>query len=240
MGRVIIVLCLILPSLASAGAWPRGKGNIYFDLSFYTYPQDHDTRGITPHVYLEYGITDKLTFALDGVFMNEHNMFTGIASVTTPIMLKNNRIKLAYGFGYGQAPYQFKIKDEEYDLIDGYRILVSKSITTHTKRQTVTQFSFHMGLGLDEGWLSADAYMRLFDTHPDPLVKLDVTYGRHISPKLKGHVQFQYGVQGDESYFNLAPTLDWAFSPKVSVNVGATYDLTSGYHGIKLGSVFKF
>ena len=240
MGRVILIALLLWPSLVWAGAWPRGKGAVYIDLSFYAYPQDHDTRGLTPHIYLEYGISERLTFALDGLFRNEHDMFTGIASVTTAIATKSKKLKFAYGFGYGLMPYQYQTIDELYDLINGNRILVAEETLTHTKRQSVTQFSAHAGLGLKKGWISADAYIQIFQSENIPLYKLDMTYGRNFSPKLTGHIQMQYGARGDASYLNLAPTVDWKLTPKTSLTLGANYDVMSGYHGLKLGTILQF
>jgi hypothetical protein len=236
----ILLLMMAFPTLATAGAWPRGKGNGYIDLSFFAYPQDYKTRGITPHVFMEFGINKKMTLTLDGIYRKDHKMFTGVASVVFALPQKDGRYSLAFGMGYGRAVYQYETRDETYEFRDFQRVLIAQTITQHTIPQTVSQYSAHFGTSHGKMWLTADAYMRTFHTSGLVGYKFDVTYGKHISERLSARMQLQYGLFDELEYLNVAPTVNWRLGKHMSLSVGASYDTISGYEAFKFGTVFEF
>lgn len=60
MLRLAMIIWLLLSCPALAGAWPRGKGNVFVASSTYVLPS-----GAYTGLYAEWGVTERLTLGLD-------------------------------------------------------------------------------------------------------------------------------------------------------------------------------
>jgi len=238
MLKFVLLCALLLPTSLIAGAWPRGKYNGYLDLSFFHYFADDNST--TSHFYGEFGITDRITLALDGIYQQQEGTITGVISVLYALPEGTLPVRLAFGGGIGQALFYSTITEDVFEFREGRRIQIAQTITQNVTTQHVAQFSAHMGYSTNSSWMTADLRYLTYQSSGEYLAKLDLTYGRHLSPSLSGQFQVQIGQATNFTYLNLAPAVEWPMNKNFGIILGGLYDTKGDRHALRLGVVLKF
>ncbi|WP_420860460.1 hypothetical protein [Algirhabdus cladophorae] len=227
---------MLLPNLADAGAWPRGKYQGYFDLSFFSYD------GQTPnkHVYGEFGVTDQITLTLDGIYQEEIGGLTGIIGLVYALPEGTLPFQLSIGGGVGRALYFYEVTEDVFEFRGGRRIQIAQTITQTITTQNAAQLSLHLGFSTLKTWSTADLRYLTFQSTGSYLAKLDLTHGYHVSDRLNAMVQVQIGQASEFNYLNLAPAIEWSFTPNIAMVLGGVYDTKGDSHAVRLGAVVRF
>lgn len=216
--RRFLALCLAGLGAAptvEAGAWPQERGSWFASAAVHlTWPQDVTTwTGLQPTgrydaLYLEYGVTDRLTAGLDlGRSVSGAGKMVGF--VRWPLTREGARIRIATELGLGR--------------IEG---------------AAVVRPGLSVGMGWDRGWVAADALVEQplgGGTGAD--VKVDVTFGLTGARGRRTLLQVQMGQEsGDPAFLRLAPSLVWPLTDHLSVEIGGAYGLVGDASmGVKLG-----
>ncbi|WP_234984155.1 hypothetical protein [Roseivivax jejudonensis] len=204
---------------AAAGAWPRERGAWFASATVnLTWPQDlGDVDRAAPDgrydaLYLEYGLTDRITLGLD-VGRSVSGEAKLVAFAQHPVLPADAPLRAAAQLGIG------KIDDRD-----------------------VLRPGLSVGRGWEGGWLSTDALLEQpFDgTGAD--VKLDATWGLRLRADRRLILQLQTGKQtGDPAFARLAPSLVMPLRGPLSAEVGGTYGVTGDDSvGLKLGLWAEF
>ncbi len=205
--RLIWVLFafLTLASSATAGPWPRAEGEYFISAggNFLlsegaTLPVHYD-----PTLYLEYGMTDKLTVGLDIHTADAGRIGTMFVFASFPLSSPEQAHKFSATLSLGARA---NILGQTDTLIRG---------------------GMSWGKGLENGWLSIDA-SATWGTH-DPVFrpKIDATYGHNWSDKWTTSIQLQTG-QGftNDYYAKVVPSASYKFRDDLRVSVGGVQALT--------------
>lgn len=222
--RLALVLALCLSAAQShAGAWPRDKGTWFASVAAqFSWPQDIATlQSVNPTseyymLYLEYGLTERLTLGLD-LGRSERGTGKTIAFARLPVWARDRPLKLAVELGLGQ--------------IDG---------------APVVRPGFSIGRGIRlwdrDGWLSMESQAEIATDSGQADLKLDLTFGLTAQSGRKYLLQVQSGAPADRAAFaRLAPSLVIPFGKARYIELGGTYGLTGDEtFGVKLGLWQKF
>lgn len=200
MLRWLTLLLLLLPVCVQAGAWPRGKGNVFVTTSAYlTYSGGGVPAGFGA-IYLEWGATDKLTFGLDmGRGVSGKSKIVAFARYPIGKQDKKNRFALELGVG---------------QLASGKVLRPGISFGR----------GFQSKLG--GGWISIDTVAEIGLESGFTDLKTDITIGLQPRPKLKTMVQFQAGLrENDPAFLRIVPSIVWEMKEKRHMELGVTHGL---------------
>ena len=201
-----LTLALALAGLAghaSAGAWPREEGSLFVSsLARLSWPQDvttwtsYEPTGEYYTLYVEYGLTERLTVGLDlGRAISGGGK--DVAFLRMPLGRADRRLKLAAELGLGQ--------------IEGAMVL---------------RPGLSLGLGFRHGWLSADGLAEISLGSGETDYKLDLTWGLNLWEERKLIVQFQTGQQfGDPAFVRIEPTIVQPLTKRLKTQIGGSYGL---------------
>ncbi|MDU8911804.1 hypothetical protein [Aestuariicoccus sp. MJ-SS9] len=204
---------------AGAGAWQRPEGQGFASATArLSWPQEFRRYGeLTPSgqyytLYLEYGLTGRLTAGLDlGRAVSGAAKTVGF--VQWPLRDRDSGLKVAGAFGLGQ--------------IDGHAVM---------------RPGLSLGLGLARGWLTADSFaeVRLGTYETD--FKIDLTWGRNLASDRKLILQVQTGAPHDaEAFVRLAPSMVFPLRDRVMFEAGGALGLVGDdSFGILLGVWTEF
>lgn len=227
MIRVLALLVLlVLPVPAQAGAWLREKGAVFLAWSNSISTLSSDAYSMDMSLYAEYGLTPRLTVGFDGFLGGDGVASEAYLFMRFPISKKqrSSQTALSFGVGYKSIPNPWG---------------------TVTK-QTRAKLGFSWGRGLKKGWLA-------FDTSASVLLQTslvvpgqdgtnysaDFTWGQKPSERLMLIWQLQSGKTTNGPFFaKFTPSVVWAFGEKRNNNieVGLIKGLTgSDVQSVKLG-----
>ncbi|SFD65463.1 hypothetical protein [Roseivivax sediminis] len=204
---------------AAAGAWPRERGTWYASGAVHlSWPRAIETwtstepTGRYDALYLEYGLTRKLTLGLDLGRAVSGEIKT-IGFLQYPITPQDWPIKAAVQLGFGRI----------------------------AGRQVVRP-GLSLGRGWDGGWLAADALVEQPTDGARFDVKLDMTYGIKLPKERKLILQMQTGQQaGDPAFARFAPSVVFPLRGPLSLELGGTWGLTGDNSmGLKIGLWAEF
>jgi len=204
MIRVFVAICLAAVAFrADAGAWPQPKGEAFlsFSAEFPTTQGNSADRSL----WLEYGLTPRVTVGFDGFFSGSGGDSTALAFVRLPIGQPAGATRLAVSFALGQ---------ESGSLESG---------------RAQGRIGWHWGRGLDKGWLALDASATLTAGGTAPGLKADFTWGMRSRDRLMLIWQLQTGGgMGGAEFVKFAPTAAWAMGEKkrVQINLGLIVGLS--------------
>lgn len=197
------ILAGLSAGAAQAGAWPRDKGSLFATATIrLAWPQDIATWTSTNPtqvyrtIYLEYGLTRKVTLGLD----------LGRA---------------VSGAGKTVAFVRYPLRDRD----TGPAISGQMGIGRIAGAQVVRP-GLSVGWGLPHGWLSLDgiAEVGLKDGTTD--YKLDVTWGRNLPRDRKLIVQLQTGdTHADPPFARIAPSFVMPINRRVRMEGGVAWGL---------------
>jgi len=221
MRAILATALILLPGVASAGAWPREAGETFLSFSHaLSAPRgDWGTAGFDPGtwtaLYLEHGVGGGLTFGLD-VGRSDDGAATviGFASVA-----------LGQGAGGGRWAAQMGVGGTGPEGPD----------------RPLVQVMAMWGRGSAAGWLAADGQVLLVRDAP-AIAKLDLTWGLNTGDRTRVIVQLQAGdYPGSPPYARLHPSLVLRLSDRMSIELGGELGLVgSDSLGLKLGTWLEF
>lgn len=221
--RVLLVFLALswLPGAALSGAWPRAEGTTFLSFSQFS---DMDDAAATMDrftaIYLEYGLSETLTFGLDAGRSGNGNGEV-LAFVYHPLDLGGADWKLTVKAGLGAR-------------------------SENTRTEAILQIGVSVGRGFQSrvgnGWIALDSSATLRTDTGGLVVKSDLTIGLTLAEATKVIVQFQTGKYPDKDpYLKLAPALVHRIGPNLNVEIGAYANLVgAGNPGIKIGTWWEF
>ena len=219
---IATTLCLTLAALpASAGPWVREKGSVFLSFGGNVAISDAAQRPVhwDPTLYLEYGLTEKITVGLDIYIANGAQEETATAFVRFPIRSADTRWPMAMSFAYGMR------NDKALGVVD-----------------TLARAGLSVGRSLPNGWLSADL-AGVYALEAERLEsKLDLTWGWNFAEDWTSIVQLQSGVgTAGDIYVKVAPSIVYDMTRFNKVEVGLVQALTGdGGAGLRVATWVEF
>ena len=220
--RLIALMAALLAlfgTQAHAAAWPQERGAWFASLTTHlSWPQDITTwasyapTGRYDALYLEYGLTDRLTVGLD-LGRSVSGGGKTVAFLQFPALPETSALKAAVQLGIGQ--------------IDGRQVIRPGLL---------------LGLGRDGGWLAGDLLIEQPVTGAPFDIKLDMTWGLNLPKERKLILQVQTGRHaGDPAFVRLAPSIVVPLRGPFSTEIGAAWGLSGDDSmGLKLGIWTQF
>lgn len=217
--RAVLFIVICAPSLGLAGAWQRAPGTGFAATSVrLTWPQNVAVwTGLAPTgryntLYIEYGLTPRLTLGLD-VGRSVSGQSKTVAFLQMPIRNRDKGPKIAAQLGVG------KVAD-----------------------QTVIRPGLSLGWGLDHGWLAIDSVTEFGLEQGNIDWKADVTWGRNLNKGRKLMVQIQTGETTiDPLFARIAPSLVTPLNDRLMLETGVSMGLVGDSSmGVTVGMWMEF
>lgn len=200
-----LLLLTLIPNMAQAGAWARGKGNLYLSFSAQQNAQGARSRPELS-LFAEYGATDWLSLGAK-LFDGTTGQTDEAVAFATVHFAQNRPVKLALSLGGG------------LDKPDG------------AYERATALVGAHLGYGLPRGWIALDGYAQISVDitppwiFPNPDYKADLTIGHRLTDRLTLIGQIQSGApEGGQPYAKFAPSIGWRWG-KADIALGAVYGL---------------
>lgn len=206
-----LILLVMLGGQASAGAWPRAKGEIFLSFSS-TLNASGNSAADYVALYAEYGITGRVTAGLD-LGTDGIRSSKAVGFLVFPLAQPAHDWKLALEAGLGRI-----------DSRDALRPGLS--------------LGRPIQLGARPGWMAIDTRWVLFqDNQGGDRVESDVTFGLSLNDRNKMMVQFQAGDPSSGSpYLRIAPSWVIERKPGRHIELGVTAGVIESEDiGLKLG-----
>ena len=198
---LVLILCLcVLPAPLAAGAWLRDKGAGFFSAGS-SLQRDPGTGALKydSSLYAEYGLLPRITVGFD---YNDDLVQTGHAMVFIrfPLTRAGADHKFALDLGAGAHHWQ-------YDWSPMAKATVSYGRAIKT--------------GRGYGWLSVETTAERRFGAAEPALKLDMTLGLPVKPRLKVMLQLDnYFTQSSGLSSTLTPGLLFKSKGKKSYHLG--------------------
>lgn len=211
MLRLAMILWVVLSGPAVAGAWPRGKGNVFIAGSTYVVPG-----GTYTGMYAEWGVTDRLTFGVD-LGRGVSGQDKAVAFLRLPLLHSRNGHRVAWELGAGVIADNTVIrpgiswgKGIDWAGRSGWAAL---DIVAEMRTQTLAM-----------------------DTKADLTLGLTINDTRKIMLQLQAGAQ-----HGDEPFLRLVPSLAFALSDRTMIEIGISQSLLGQREtGLKAAVWFTF
>jgi hypothetical protein len=209
-GRVAAALALVAAFLsgagpAAAGAWSRDKGELFLSFGGNVALFEGATRPVhyDPTLYIEYGLTDRLTVGFDGYTSDATEVVNGFVFLRYPLGTGDGRQRLAVSLAAGASE------------IPGLAL------------EATGRLGLHWGYGLAQGWLAADATSVLGLAGGEREGKVEFTWGQPLTPRWTGILQLQGGIgfSGD-TYAKVTPSVMFNLSDQTRLRAGFVQALT--------------
>lgn len=213
------LMLLLCADPAQAGAWPKKAGEGFATVAVRLgWPQDlGDWTSMEPTqdystLYLEYGLTDRLTLGLD-LGHSVSGAGKTVLFLQYPILNRESGPKVSAQLGFG--------------VISGERVV---------------RPGLAAGWGLPHGWATVEAVAETYPDDGRTDLKLDMTWGRNLARDRKLIVQLQTGLpHGRDPFARLAPSVVLPLRGALRIEAGATWGLTGDSSmGLKLGLWTEF
>lgn len=205
MWLALAVAGLLAGQAAEAGAWAQEEGKVFLSFGGNVALFEGATRPVhyDPTLFVEYGLTERVTVGLDGYTADATEVFNGFVFVRLPIGPEEGRSRLAFSVAGGVSELPGR------DL------------------ETVARLGLHWGYGFDRGWLSADATTVLGLTVGEQEGKVEVTWGRELTGRWTGLVQLQSGIGfAGDTYAKVTPSVLFAVTESTELRAGFVQALT--------------
>ncbi|MBN9886895.1 hypothetical protein I6N89_06265 [Pelagibaca abyssi] len=211
---LVTISLLVAASNVTAGAWPRAEGRVFISSAVRLFwPQDIDdwtSRKPSSQYYTfyaEYGLTERLTLGLD-LGRSVSGDGKTVVFARLPLRARDTGLRIAAELGLG--------------VID---------------KEPVLRPGLSLGLGLKNGWLSAEGLSEISRHTGAADHKLDLTWGWNLPQNRKFLLQMQTGLpHGKKPFARLASSIVLPVTPLVSAELGGTWDLTgSETFGVIMG-----
>lgn len=220
MRHILATTACLLAAPAEAGPWLRAKGEGFLAFGANIALTEDARRPVhyDPTLYLDYGISDRLSLGLEAYVANGSDERTATVFATLPVSRAPDApVSASFGLGW-------------------------RAIDARKNEDALLHFGVGGGRGLMGGWLTAEsALVRSLGTATTE-AKLDLTWGRELSDAVDGVLQLQTGrgTWGD-AYAKLAPSLVWSATGSIQLEMGLVQALTGdGGTGVRLSTWWRF
>ncbi|MCM2561727.1 hypothetical protein M8756_04510 [Lutimaribacter sp. EGI FJ00015] len=211
MLRLAVIFWLMMAGPLWAGAWPRGKGNVFVTALTYL-----TQNGTYSGIYAEWGLTDRLTLGLDvghGVSGEEK----AVAFLRLPMLERLSNHEFAWELGLGEIAGEKVIRPglswgKSVELAGRPGWIAVDSVAEMRTETLATDYKADLTLGLT------------------------VTDRRKIMMQFQAGVQ-----SGDEPFLRLVPSITFGLSNRTQLEIGLTHDLLGVRDtGIKAAVWYEF
>jgi len=208
---MLVLLLMLVPCLAQAGAWPRDKGAVFLSLSQDVARRPGGGLSSTQSLYLEYGVTETLTF---GVKANRN------ADGLTFDVLSFTRMSL----GNPDAANKFAVElalGGRWNILTGYEAVVQPALHWGRGFTAPAAISF-----LGNGWMGVEASLGHGFFTQQTWAKADFTLG--FTPADETHLILQLRSHHDRfgSSYSVAPSFVRRFSRALKLEIGGLWHLS--------------
>ena len=208
MLRCALLLVSVLATPAGAGAWAREEGTWFVALGGNVALLGDAVSPVyyDPTIYLEYGLTPRLTLGLDG--------FTADRGTAGSVF-----VFLRFPLGPAEGNERFALS-----LATGATLMPDRTL------EETPRLGFHWGRGLDGGWLAVDAEVKYGLTRGIAQSKVDMTWGHRFDDQWSSVLVTTAGIglEGD-FYAKVAPSLAYEVNDRLSLRAGAVQALTGDF-----------
>jgi len=201
----ISIWLLVAANTAIAGAWPRERGQLFIAAggNFLLSEQAQLPVHYDPTLYLEYGLTDKVSAGLDLHTADAGRIGSVYVFASFPLGDTQAQQKLAGSLAFGAQ--------------------MKPDIDT----ETLMRGGLSWGLGLQNGWLAVDASATYGTIDRIFRPKMDATFGHNWSQNWTTSLQLQTGQGTTNDYYaKIAPSVTYKFRDNLNVHLGAVHALT--------------
>ena len=218
LGTLIVTLLLAAQAGgALAGAWPRGEDNVFVSFGGDATRPAGDETTFDPSLYVEWGITPRLTLGFDGFATGDGQSANGF-------------VFLRYPFDDGEGANRF-----------AWSVGVGPALSNGGDPVTALRVGLNWGRGLDNGWLALDTQAVLRSDFDKIETKAEFTWGRELAENWTGIVTFQVGTGSTgDAYSKITPSVVWAASDRLSLRAGVTQNLDGGPVSLTLQTWLSF
>ncbi len=212
---LVWIAVLFVPSAAHANPWPREKGQIFTAFSgTYRYASNSRTVEFDGDAYVEYGLTARTTL---GVSANDN--------------------QIDYSHGYVFVRHAFSPPDQQFKLAAHLALGASRR---DLDWGPMARVGFSAGRGTDfwkQGWWSVTAAVEHHELWPDPLYKIDATFGLNLTPRLKAILDLETSQRRDSTdVFTLRGSVAWAVRERTHLVVGLeAKEVNETFLGLRVG-----
>jgi hypothetical protein len=205
-----IFLLLLLATQSHAGAWPREEGTVFLSFGGNVALFGEAVRPVhyDPTVYLEYGLTERLTIGIDGFTADKGTAGSLFVFARAPVLAESGSDKLAVSLGLGATL-----------MPDG-------------SLEGTPRLGLHWGRGLSNGWLAADTELTYGLTRETAQTKIDVTAGYNLTDDWTAILVATAGIglTGDV-YVKASPSILYHVNDTISIRTGLVQALSGDYGG---------
>jgi hypothetical protein len=202
---VVAVVMGLGGSAAMAGAWAQEKGAVFLSFGGNVALFEGATRPVhyDPTLYIEYGLTDRITVGFDGYTSDATEVVNGFVFLRFPL-------------GPTDGPSRFAVS-----------VAGGASEIPGLDLETTGRIGLHWGYGLDRGWLAVDATTVLGLTVGEQEGKVEATWGRIVTDRWAGLLQVQAGIgfSGD-TYAKVTPSVMYDLTESTRLRAGFVQALT--------------
>ncbi|GGL69145.1 hypothetical protein [Wenxinia marina] len=202
----------LVAGAATAGAWPRDEGEVFVSVggNFALFNGAVRPVHYDPTIYLEYGLTDRLTLGLDGYLADAGTAGSGFAFIRWPLGRAEGADPVAVSLGFGAV------------------ILPDATV------EPSGRLGVHWGRALDNGWLAVDAEIVQAFRADRRQTKVEASWGYRFAGGWSSILSAQAGtgLTGD-FYAKVMPSVAYEWSEGITLRLGLTQALT-GDHGTGL------
>ena len=205
-----LTVATLTGSTAWAGAWPREEGTYFLSLGGNVLLFGDAARPVhyDPTIYLEYGLTERLTLGLDGYTADkgEAGSLLAFARYTFGRTDRPSRIALSLGAGGTLVPT---------GGID-----------------PTLRIGAHWGRGMDWGWIAADYSLTLGTELVELQEKVDLTLGYRVDETWTAILNAEAGLGLTQDFYaKVTPSVAYRLNERVSLRFGYTQALTGDFGG---------
>jgi hypothetical protein len=199
------VIAGLIGHAAVAGAWAQEKGAVFLSFGGNVALFEGATRPVhyDPTLYIEYGLTDRITVGFDGYTSDATEVVNGFVFLRFPVGPTDGPSRLALSVAGGASE------------IPGLDI------------ETTGRLGLHWGYGFERGWLAMDATTVLGLTVGEQEGKVEATWGQTVTDRWTGLLQLQAGIgfSGD-TYAKVTPSVMYDLSDSTRLRAGFVQALT--------------
>lgn len=217
MRCLALSLCLfaLLPATASAGPWPREPGEVFTAVTgTYRYAPEIDRIGSDGGVYLEYGLSDRVTLGFDA--MDDPDGYShAYGFLRWPLPDRDRALKLAFHLGAGASR-----QGQDWGRMTRLGLNMGRS----------TAF-------LRPGWWTLTAALEDHALLDAPVYKLDATVGLQLLPRLKAFLDVETSQSAHTpDSVTLRGSVAWQSGPGTHFTLGIeTRKSDARFFGLRLG-----
>ncbi len=200
--RVLLLALTIIAmgGTAHGGAWAREKGQVFIASAANLWVSDMTDTGLyyDPTLYVEYGLTDRITIGADYYSTARDTLHTGLIFAQFPLGDTTGSDRFAAHIALG-ARTDFVL---ELDYLQ--------------------RGGLSWGRGLEKGWLALDlsaTYSRNDEVYRP---KADFTWGHNLTDNWTAMFQLQSGeTMEDERFVKISPAIIYGVNDNLRISVAA-------------------